>query len=623
MAIHEGYDKINSIKDLKTDFWEGKTGIEVEDFLSRRLLNPLGSVIDYAGEILSIRNPEGDVIAQGNVSVVPPNYITEITFTELYVNGKLTSGDVAVNYTETTTFAAGINVKTYYEASGKFYDLSSKVNLTFYLEGTTDQLVVKNIVPNKRDDDSIQLIDITPLFQKNMQGAKITVSVSANGASDEATYNNSITVHKIELSTSSTHVADQKVVFDIKNLDSIDGMSLYYYDVPLGTEDLSNIPLQYINLKNNFRVEVPLEIGGHQILARISDDGNKYYSNWVQANVISYDDSNKQGMMAIIGGIPETIKNCENSKLFQIISVPGLGGTVDIVSYLSDSASVFQDSQDKWPVFNRTSITTDSNDEETVQDYYSYIELTNLNNSYKAVAFSLVIDGVSYNIYSLYISNGRLSGSNVFTIQIEENPYNVNKIFNYAKSIVSGCKSNSNVVSSLLNTIKQLKVFLAIQNEVECKLISLAKTNAASLVIPGYLENSLYFNFPTLLANKSSVRTLTFSSVASSFSTFTTLTSFDLDALFVFDVDVVGGVNLKRIFGDKACSVFIMPPSIEELERRLIGRGTDAPEVIAKRVAKAGQEIERAPEFDHVVVNDDLQRAIADTCAIIDNFIAQ
>ena len=93
--------------------------------------------------------------------------------------------------------------------------------------------------------------------------------------------------------------------------------------------------------------------------------------------------------------------------------------------------------------------------------------------------------------------------------------------------------------------------------------------------------------------------------------------------VIIFDVDVVGGVNLKRIFGDKACSVFIMPPSIEELERRLVGRGTDAPEVIAKRVAKAGQEIERAPEFDHVVVNDDLQRAIADTCAIIDNFIAQ
>ena len=93
--------------------------------------------------------------------------------------------------------------------------------------------------------------------------------------------------------------------------------------------------------------------------------------------------------------------------------------------------------------------------------------------------------------------------------------------------------------------------------------------------------------------------------------------------VIIFDVDVVGGVNLKKIFGDKACSVFIMPPSVEELERRLVGRGTDAPEVIAKRVAKAASEIERAPEFDHIVVNDILEQAIENTCSIIDNFIAE
>lgn len=93
--------------------------------------------------------------------------------------------------------------------------------------------------------------------------------------------------------------------------------------------------------------------------------------------------------------------------------------------------------------------------------------------------------------------------------------------------------------------------------------------------------------------------------------------------VIIFDVDVVGGVNLKRIFGQKACSVFIMPPSVEELERRLVGRGTDAPEVIAKRVAKAASEIERAPEFDHIVVNDILEQAIENTCAIIDKFIAE
>lgn len=93
--------------------------------------------------------------------------------------------------------------------------------------------------------------------------------------------------------------------------------------------------------------------------------------------------------------------------------------------------------------------------------------------------------------------------------------------------------------------------------------------------------------------------------------------------IIIFDVDVVGGINLKKIFGDKACSIFIMPPSVEELERRLVGRATDAPEVIAKRVAKAASEIERAPEFDHIVVNDILEKAVADTCAVIDNFIAQ
>ncbi|MBQ9138381.1 MAG: guanylate kinase [Alistipes sp.] len=93
--------------------------------------------------------------------------------------------------------------------------------------------------------------------------------------------------------------------------------------------------------------------------------------------------------------------------------------------------------------------------------------------------------------------------------------------------------------------------------------------------------------------------------------------------IIVFDVDVVGGINLKKIFGDKARSIFIMPPSVEELERRLIGRATDAPEVIAKRVAKAATEIERAPEFDAIVVNDDLEVAIAQTREIIDRFIAE
>lgn len=93
--------------------------------------------------------------------------------------------------------------------------------------------------------------------------------------------------------------------------------------------------------------------------------------------------------------------------------------------------------------------------------------------------------------------------------------------------------------------------------------------------------------------------------------------------VILFDVDVMGGISLKRIFGDKACSIFIMPPSIEELRRRLIGRATDTLEVIEKRVSKAAFEIEKAPEFDHTVINDDLEKAVEDTRAIINQFLAQ
>ena len=92
--------------------------------------------------------------------------------------------------------------------------------------------------------------------------------------------------------------------------------------------------------------------------------------------------------------------------------------------------------------------------------------------------------------------------------------------------------------------------------------------------------------------------------------------------IIVFDVDVIGGINLKRIFGADACSVFIMPPSIEELERRLELRGTDAPEVIAKRVAKAEFELTKAPEFDHVVVNDVLDTAVAEVERIVRDFLS-
>lgn len=91
----------------------------------------------------------------------------------------------------------------------------------------------------------------------------------------------------------------------------------------------------------------------------------------------------------------------------------------------------------------------------------------------------------------------------------------------------------------------------------------------------------------------------------------------------VFDVDVKGGCNIKEYYGNRALSIFIQPPSIEELRRRLEGRGTDAPEVIDQRIARAEFELSFASKFDKIVVNDDLQRAEEEALSIIKDFLAQ
>lgn len=90
----------------------------------------------------------------------------------------------------------------------------------------------------------------------------------------------------------------------------------------------------------------------------------------------------------------------------------------------------------------------------------------------------------------------------------------------------------------------------------------------------------------------------------------------------VFDVDVVGGLNIKKYYGDKALSVFIQPPNIEELEKRLTSRGTDAPEVIRARIDKAEHELSFAPQFDVIVINDDLEEAKRNVLRIVQDFIS-
>ena len=89
----------------------------------------------------------------------------------------------------------------------------------------------------------------------------------------------------------------------------------------------------------------------------------------------------------------------------------------------------------------------------------------------------------------------------------------------------------------------------------------------------------------------------------------------------VLDVDVKGGCNIKKIYADKALSVFVQPPSIEELRNRLNGRGTDAPEVIDDRIRRAEFELSFASKFDHVVVNDNLETAKQEAYETISRFL--
>lgn len=88
----------------------------------------------------------------------------------------------------------------------------------------------------------------------------------------------------------------------------------------------------------------------------------------------------------------------------------------------------------------------------------------------------------------------------------------------------------------------------------------------------------------------------------------------------IFDVDFVGGLAIKEIYGDKALTIFLMPPSIEELRKRLESRGTDTPEVIQDRLNKAAHEMSYAQQFDAIIMNDNFDKAKRDTVKLIKEF---
>ncbi len=90
----------------------------------------------------------------------------------------------------------------------------------------------------------------------------------------------------------------------------------------------------------------------------------------------------------------------------------------------------------------------------------------------------------------------------------------------------------------------------------------------------------------------------------------------------IFDIDVIGGLRLKRKFGDRAMAIFVNPPSLEVLEQRLRGRGTDSEEKLKERVAKARKELDTAPQFDVILTNDDLEKAFLEAERLVTDFLS-
>ena len=99
--------------------------------------------------------------------------------------------------------------------------------------------------------------------------------------------------------------------------------------------------------------------------------------------------------------------------------------------------------------------------------------------------------------------------------------------------------------------------------------------------------------------------------------------SWDNGHVIIFDVDVNGGMNIKKYFGSEALALFVMPPSIEVLEMRLRTRGTETEEAISKRLARSAAELKMADKFDVTILNDDLNRAVDETQRVINNYLSR
>lgn len=434
MAIQNlSHNKIDSGKTdgLKNGQWQDATGLEVEDFISRRLSQSIASLSfnNETSELIQY-NSDGEELDRTIVINATPNYIPEIEFVSLRINSNnydLKTGEsIDLNQPSIVKVEAGIRLIVKYDILGKTYYGIDPQKVEFTLGNQT--FVADKVIPNKASElDAVQFIDITELFKVGLTNSTLTASCTTKDYTDSDSYDGAITLRKIEISyTNKGYVEGKTMSFNISgiNYGDLSKFRLVYYDN-------GSTSKKYVSLNNTSKVDVTFETAGtHQIYARVEyiADANLYYSNWVQTNVI-IDCNNIQGdAVAVINSVPTEINNCSNALLYKICYASGTnGGDIIINSYISeDFDDVADESRKKDYILNSTTLSLMAGEEAGEKEFYSYFELETVSST-DARFMSFDINGETVMNYD----GSAPDIVSYFAINIVENKYNINGAFNH------------------------------------------------------------------------------------------------------------------------------------------------------------------------------------------------
>lgn len=433
MAIHEGYDQLNTITGLDVA-WEGKTGLEVEDFICRRLGSSVSNfVFDQSSSALVGYNAEGTEVCSTTVINSTPIYVPKLEITSLRINSNnsdiKTGENINLNQPSIVKFEVGIKFTIEYEVLGKYYYSTTPQSIKFQLG---EQSFTKTrIIPNSQTNlDAIQYVDITDLFNIGVSNGTLTASCTIADQSADSSYAGTLNIKKINLSyTNKGYVEGTTASFNVSGLTSseVSEYRLVYFDG-------NNRNPQYVDLEFQNKVDIKdLSAGAHQFYARIEykTNGEQFYSNWLQTNLILDCNNIKGDAVAVINSVPTKINNCSNALLYKICYAPGTnGGNITINSYISEDYDDFENVSNLTP-FNSTTLVLMSGDKADEREFYSYFELETVSSTDARFIGFTINNEVVYS----YSGDGSVV-SKYFTINIIENPYNINNAFNHVPGAI-------------------------------------------------------------------------------------------------------------------------------------------------------------------------------------------